>query len=165
MRALIQRVQRASVSEDGDVLGVIGPGLAVFVGIHHQDSEAEAEWLADKIAHLRIFSDEANKFNLSLLDTGGEILVVSQFTLYGDARRGRRPSFSSAAVPELAAPLIDRFCTLLRECGIQHVATGRFQAHMLVEIHNDGPVTIWLDSAVTRSGQIKVKPSSDANAG
>ena len=147
MRALVQRVQRASVSVGSEVLGAIGPGLVVFVGIHHQDGEAEAAWLADKIAHLRIFADEAGKFNLSLLDISGEILVVSQFTLYGDARRGRRPSFSDAAVPERAAPLIERFCALLRECGIRQVATGRFQEHMMVTIHNDGPVTIMLDSA------------------
>ena len=165
MRALVQRVQRASVSVGSEVLGAIGPGLVVFVGIHHQDGEAEAVWLADKIAHLRIFADEAGKFNLSLLDISGEILVVSQFTLYGDARRGRRPSFSDEAVPERAAPLIERFCALLRECGIRQVATGRFQAHMLVEILNDGPVTMWLDSALTRSGQIKAKPHSDASAG
>lgn len=165
MRALVQRVQKASVSVDSKVLGAIGPGLVVFVGIHHQDGEVEVGWLADKIAHLRIFSDEAGKFNLSLLDTAGEVLVVSQFTLYGDARRGRRPSFGDAANPERAAPLVYRFCALLRELGIRHVATGRFQAHMLVEIHNDGPVTMWLDSAVTRSGQIKVKPRADAGAG
>ncbi|MHB1357494.1 MAG: D-aminoacyl-tRNA deacylase [Anaerolineae bacterium] len=164
MRALVQRVIRASVSVDGEVLGEIGAGLVVFVGIQHQDGQAEAAWLADKVAHLRILTDEAGKFNQSLMDTGGEALVVSQFTLYGDTRRGRRPSFSEAAPPELASPLIERFSEILRACGIR-VASGRFQAHMLVEIHNDGPVTLWLDSALTRSGQIKVKPQSDADAG
>lgn len=164
MRALVQRVTKASVSADGEMLGEIGAGLVVFVGIQHHDGETEAAWLADKVAHLRVFTDENSRFNLSLLDTGGEALVVSQFTLYGDTRRGRRPSFSEAATPELAAPLIERFTELLREYGIC-VATGRFQAHMLVEIHNDGPVTLWLDSSLTRSGQTKVKPQSDANAG
>ncbi|OGO04934.1 MAG: D-tyrosyl-tRNA(Tyr) deacylase, partial [Chloroflexi bacterium RBG_13_56_8] len=105
-----------------------------------------------KIATLRIFEDEQGKFNRSLLDVGGEALVISQFTLYGDARKGRRPSFTDAAPPEIAAPLIDRFCALLREEGVLRVETGRFQAHMLVEIHNDGPVTILLDTDISRRG-------------
>jgi D-aminoacyl-tRNA deacylase len=155
MRALVQRVIKAAVSVENEVLGAIGPGLVILIGVQLQDSAVEAVWLADKIAHLRIFTDEIGKFNRSLLDTAGEALVVSQFTLYGDTSRGRRPSFSAAAPPELAAPLIDRFSYELRACGVQHVATGRFQAHMLVEIHNDGPVTLWLDSALTRSGQIR----------
>jgi D-aminoacyl-tRNA deacylase len=155
MRALVQRVIKASVSVDGNVVGAIGPGLVVFIGIRQQDTKVEAAWLAEKVANLRIFTDEAGKFNLSLLETAGEALVVSQFTLYGDSRRGRRPSFSEAAAPELASPLIDRFCGYLHDVGVRQVATGLFQRHMLVEIHNDGPVTFWLDSAVTRSGQVK----------
>jgi len=144
MRALIQRVTKASVSVAGQVVGAIGPGLAVLLGIREGDSEAEAVWLAHKIAHLRIFADEQSKFNRSLLDTGGEALVVSQFTLYGDARKGLRPSFSDAARPEVAEPLIERFVELLRAEGVS-VETGVFQAMMLVEIHNDGPVTIILE--------------------
>ncbi len=144
MRALIQRVTKASVSVAGQVVGAIGPGLAVLLGIREGDSEAEAVWLAHKIAHLRIFADEQSKFNRSLLDTGGEALVISQFTLYGDARKGLRPSFSDAARPEVAEPLIERFVELLRAEGVS-VETGVFQAMMLVEIHNDGPVTIILE--------------------
>jgi D-aminoacyl-tRNA deacylase len=165
MRALLQRVQKASVAVDGEIIGSIGFGLVILVGIQHGDGEAEAAWLADKIAHLRVFSDVAGKFNLSLLDTDGEALVVSQFTLYGDTRRGRRPSFSAAASPDQAAPLIECFCSLLQGCGVRRVAAGKFQAHMLVEIHNDGPVTLWLDSAVTRSGQLKAKSPPGAIAG
>jgi len=152
MRALIQRVRRASVSVDGEVIGSIDAGLVVFAGVHQLDTRSEAEWLAEKIAHLRIFGDAQGKFNLSLLDTGGSVLLVSQFTLYGDARRGRRPSFTEAARPEVAEPLIVCLGDELLRQGVRNVAMGRFQAHMLVEILNDGPVTISLDTGVTRSG-------------
>jgi len=146
MRAVVQRVTRASVSVDGQVIGAIGPGLVVLLGVAHGDGDAEARWLAKKIANLRIFQDEAGKFNRSALDVGGEALVISQFTLLGDARRGRRPSFAGAAASEVAEPLVDRFAELLRQQGLR-VATGRFGAYMLVEIHNDGPVTLVLDRA------------------
>ena len=144
MRAVIQRVTKASVSVADRVVGAIGPGLVVLLGIREGDSEAEAAWLAHKVAHLRIFADENSKFNRSLLDVGGKALVVSQFTLYGDARKGLRPSFSDSARPEVAEPLIERFVELVRAEGVQ-VETGVFQAMMLVEIHNDGPVTIIID--------------------
>lgn len=146
MRAVVQRVTRASVSVDGQAIGSIGPGLVVLLGVAHGDSEAEARWLAEKIAHLRIFEDEAGKFNRSALDVGGEVLVISQFTLLADARRGRRPSFTDAAPPDMAEPLVDRFADLIRQQGLR-VATGQFGAYMLVEIHNDGPVTLVLDRA------------------
>ncbi|MCE5259507.1 MAG: D-tyrosyl-tRNA(Tyr) deacylase [Chloroflexi bacterium] len=163
MRALIQRVSSASVSVSGEVIGRINAGIVVFVGIHTQDGPAEAAWVADKIAHLRIFSDVDGKFNLSLLDTDGEVLLVSQFTLYGDARRGRRPSFTDAAAPQLAEPLVEQVGACLLQQGVKKVATGQFGAHMAVEIHNDGPVTIWLDSAVTRSGRVRLA-APDANS-
>jgi D-tyrosyl-tRNA(Tyr) deacylase len=147
MRALIQRVSRGAVRVAGEVVGEIGPGVVILLGITHSDSEAEAQWLAGKIAGLRIFEDEAGKFNRSLLEVGGGALVVSQFTLYGDARKGRRPSFTEAARPEQAEPLYEHFAGLLRTEGVDPVATGRFGARMLVEIENDGPVTIWLDTA------------------
>jgi len=146
VRAVVQRVTRASVSVEGQVVGDIGPGLVVMLGVAHGDTEAEARWLAEKIAHLRIFEDEAGKFNRSALDIGGEMLVVSQFTLLGDSRRGRRPDFTAAARPEVAEPLVDRFAELLRQQGLR-VATGQFGAYMRVEIHNDGPVTLVLDRA------------------
>jgi D-tyrosyl-tRNA(Tyr) deacylase len=146
MRAVVQRVTRASVSVDGQVIGAIGPGLVVLLGVAHGDGEAEARWLAEKIANLRIFRDEAGKFNRSALDVGGEVLVISQFTLLADARRGRRPSFTEAALPEVAEPLVDRFAELIRQQGLR-VDTGQFGAYMLVEIHNDGPVTLVLDRA------------------
>jgi D-tyrosyl-tRNA(Tyr) deacylase len=146
VRAVVQRVTRASVSVDGQAIGAIGPGLVILLGVAHGDTEAEARWLAEKIAHLRIFEDEAGRFNRSAFDTHGEVLVVSQFTLLGDARRGRRPDFMAAAPPDVAEPLIDRFVEFVRQQGLR-VATGRFRAHMLVEIHNDGPVTLILDRA------------------
>jgi D-tyrosyl-tRNA(Tyr) deacylase len=130
---------------DDVTIGAIGTGLVVLVGVTHDDDETDARYLAQKIAALRIFEDGAGKFNLSALDVGAAILVVSQFTLYADARRGRRPDFLAAARPEVAEPLIDRFAALMREQGL-NVETGRFQAHMLVKIFNDGPVTIILDS-------------------
>jgi D-aminoacyl-tRNA deacylase len=147
MRVLLQRVERASVSVDGRQVGAIGQGLVLLVGIGPGDTEAAAAKLADKVAGLRIFSDAAGKFNLSLLDVHGGALVVSQFTLYADSRKGRRPSFSDAAPPEVARPLCEYFARQLAAAGVAPVATGEFGAHMHVEIHNDGPVTIWLDSA------------------
>lgn len=144
MRALIQRVSRAGVTVDGRIVGRIGPGFVVLLGITHADGRAEAQWVAARIAGLRVFEDEAGKMNRSLADVGGEVLVVSQFTLYGNARKGRRPSFSDAAVPDQAEPLVDYFVQLLREAGFT-VATGVFGAHMNVEIHNDGPVTMLIE--------------------
>ncbi|MCL5027217.1 MAG: D-aminoacyl-tRNA deacylase [Chloroflexi bacterium] len=144
MRAVVQRVTEASVSVDGQVIGAIGPGLVVLLGIGRNDTEAQARKLAEKVANLRIFADEAGKFNRSALEVGGEALVVSQFTLYGDARKGRRPAFTEAAPPEVAAPLVDSFVEALRATGLR-VATGRFQAMMLVKIYNDGPVTILIE--------------------
>lgn len=145
MRLVAQRVIQAKVTVDGRVVGEIHRGLAILLGVKHGDSREDAERLAEKAANLRIFEDSDGKFNLSLLDVGGEALVVSQFTLYGDSRKGRRPSFSQAAAPDVAEPLIAHFCDTLRRLGIQ-VAEGEFQAHMLVEIHNDGPVTLILDT-------------------
>jgi len=147
MRAVVQRVSRGSVAIEGQVVGQIGRGLVVLLGVGHGDGEAEARLLAEKVANLRIFEDAAGKMNLSLLDIGGEALVVSQFTLYADTRRGRRPGFTDAALPDVAEPLVQRFADHLRAAGIP-VATGRFGAMMLVEIHNDGPVTILLDTDV-----------------
>jgi D-tyrosyl-tRNA(Tyr) deacylase len=155
MRAVVQRVTQGRVSVAGELLGQIGAGLVVLLGIKAGDGVEEARWLAQKVANLRIFEDDEGKFNRSLLDVGGAALVVSQFTLYGDARRGRRPSFTEAAAPEAAAPLVERFAALLREEGVADVQRGRFQAHMLVEIHNDGPVTIWLDTDLSRRGNLK----------
>ena len=145
MRALVQRVTRASVSVNGEVVGEIGPGLVVLVGIARGDTERDALYLADKVVNLRIFADEASKFNLSSMDIGGEILIISQFTLLADTRRGRRPSFEEAAPPEQAEALVDVFIGRVRNTGLK-VETGIFQQHMLVEIHNDGPVTIALSS-------------------
>ncbi len=145
MRAVVQRVSEGRVTVDGDIVGQIGQGLVVLVGVTHGDGEAQARWLARKIAGLRIFEDEAGKLNRSVRDVGGEILVVSQFTLYADARKGRRPSFVRAAPPEVAEPLIDTFCEVLREEGIP-VATGRFRAMMQVCLCNEGPVTIIVDT-------------------
>lgn len=144
MRALIQRVREASVEVEGRIVGQIGPGLCVLLGVGQGDSEAQAGWLADKTAHLRIFNDEAGKFNRSLLEVGGQALVVSQFTLYGDARKGRRPSFVEAAPPEVAEPLVSAFAEALRARGVS-TAMGVFGAMMLVRISNDGPVTLMLE--------------------
>lgn len=144
MKAVVQRVTQAKVSVEGQVVGAIQSGLVVLLGIGQGDGEEEAQWMANKIANLRIFADEESKFNRSILDVGGQVLLISQFTLYGDARKGRRPSFTEAAPPEVAEPLVDRVAQLLAENGVP-VACGRFQAHMLVEIHNDGPVTIVLE--------------------
>ena len=146
MRALLQRVSRASVTVEEQVVGQIAQGLLVLLGISREDTEREAKILAEKLVQLRIFEDEAGKMNRSLLDIRGEILVVSQFTLYADMRRGRRPSFTDAAQPSLAIPLYEHFKTVLTAAGVS-VASGIFGAHMRVELLNDGPVTFWLDSA------------------
>ena len=144
MRALIQRVRHGKVSVEGKAVAEIGQGLVILLGIGHGDTKEQAKILAEKIAHLRVFEDSASKFNRSLVDVSGAAIVVSQFTLFGDARKGRRPSFSEAAPPELAAPLVEEFTGFLRAMGIPS-QTGIFGAHMLVEIENDGPVTIWLE--------------------
>ena len=145
MKALVQRVSQASVSIENQEVAAIKQGLVVLIGVGRDDSEPDAQYLADKIANLRIFSDESDKFNLSALDTGGEVLVVSQFTLLADTRKGRRPSFTEAAPPDQAEPFIEKFVQRLRAAGLK-VATGRFRENMLVEIHNSGPVTIFIDS-------------------
>jgi len=146
MRAVLQRVSRGVVRVNGETVGEIGAGFVILVGVGHGDGEPQAQWLARKIAGLRVFEDAEGKFNRSLLEVGGSCLVVSQFTLFADARKGRRPSFVQAAPPEVAEPLIERFAALLRAEGVPHVAMGVFGARMAVEIHNDGPVTIWLDT-------------------
>ena len=144
MRAVLQRVRRGKVSVDGREVAEIGPGLVILLGVGHGDSEATAREMTEKIAHLRIFEDAQGKMNLSILDTGGAAIVVSQFTLYADTRKGRRPSFVDAALPDAARPLVDRFAALLAGQGVP-TQTGEFGAHMLVEIENDGPVTILLE--------------------
>ena len=149
MRAVIQRVSEAAVEVDGAVVGQVGRGVLVLLGVGHGDGAAEARLLAEKTALLRIFSDAEGKFNLSLVDVGGGALVVSQFTLYADTRKGRRPSFTDAAAPEVAAPLVQAYAAALRGYGIT-VATGVFGAMMRVSLVNDGPVTITLDSAGLR---------------
>ena len=145
MKALVQRVSRARVRVSGEIVGEIGRGLVVFLGIARKDSDEDACYLANKVANLRIFSDETGKFNLSALETQGEILVVSQFTLLADLRKGRRPSFIEAAAPDRAKELYECFVGQVRITGLK-VETGTFQEHMLVEIHNDGPVTLLLES-------------------
>jgi D-tyrosyl-tRNA(Tyr) deacylase len=144
MRLLIQRVSHASVTVNEETISKIGNGLLILLGIGHDDGEEQVRFLAEKTANLRIFEDEQGKTNLSILDVKGEAIVVSQFTLYADARKGRRPSFTDAALPDIAEPLVNRFAELLRGHGVP-TQTGKFGAHMLVEIHNDGPVTIWLE--------------------
>ena len=150
MKALLQRVSEASVTEDDRVLGAIGPGLLVLLGVERGDGTPESDLLARKTAALRIFEDAAGKMNRSVLDIGASAMVVSQFTLAADLRRGNRPSFSAAAAPDTAELLYERFCAALREAGVP-VATGRFAARMAVRLVNDGPVTIWLDSAALRT--------------
>jgi len=145
MRALIQRVQRSEVRVGGELVGSIGQGMTVLIGVGDMDDEADAVKIARKIEGLRIFEDDAGKINRSISEVGGEILAISQFTLYADCRKGRRPSFVHAALPEIAEPLVQRVITCLRDAGL-HVETGHFGAEMLVTIENDGPLTIWLDS-------------------
>ncbi|MDW8328075.1 MAG: D-aminoacyl-tRNA deacylase [Anaerolineales bacterium] len=144
MRVVVQRVKQGSVTVEGRRVAEIGPGLVILVGVKAGDGAAQADWLAEKCAHLRIFEDEAGKLNRSVLETGGSALVVSQFTLYANAEKGRRPSFIEAAPPEQAEPLVARFAERLQALGVP-TQTGRFRAEMLVEIHNDGPVTILLE--------------------
>jgi D-aminoacyl-tRNA deacylase len=144
MRVVLQRVRKASVTVAGRVTGAIDRGYCLLVGFTHGDTAAQVDWMAEKVAGLRLFSDAAGKMNLGLAEVGGAVLVVSQFTLYGDAAKGRRPSFIDAARPELAIPLYHRFLDALRGMGMT-VAAGEFGADMLVEIHNDGPVTLILD--------------------
>ena len=145
MRAVLTRVKSASVTVDGNVIGQIGQGFLILLGVTHDDTEAQAVKLADKLMGLRIFEDENGKMNRSLDDVGGKVLVVSQFTLYGNCKKGRRPEFLSAARPEVAVPLYEKFVTLCRDKGL-HVETGEFGAEMLVESVNDGPVTLIVDT-------------------
>lgn len=150
MRVLIQRVARASVHVDGQTIAAIGPGLLIFVAFARGDGDPEIAWMAEKVSHLRIFQDAAGKMNRSLLEAGGQALVVSQFTLYGDVRKGRRPSFDASAPADNARPLFEKFVDNLTSHGIM-TAAGRFQATMQVEMVNDGPVTILLDSPTAGS--------------
>lgn len=145
MRAVVQRVQRGAVDVDGTRVGEIGRGFVVLLGVGRDDNEEDVRYLAEKIVALRVFEDADGKMNLALAEVGGSLLVVSQFTLYGDCRKGRRPGFAAAAPPEQAERLYESFCRYCRELGIP-VARGRFGAHMVVEIVNDGPVTLLLDS-------------------
>jgi D-tyrosyl-tRNA(Tyr) deacylase len=145
VRGVVQRVRRASVTVEGKPTGEIGEGVVLLVGVARSDGDGEARWMAEKCAHLRIFPDAERKLNRSLLDVEGEALVVSQFTLYGDAGKGRRPSFTRAAPPDIADPLYRRVAEYLRELGVKRVETGAFQAHMVVRLENDGPVTILLE--------------------
>ena len=144
MRVLLQRVSRAEVRVNGRVTGAIDKGFLLLVGLTHTDTDAQLTWMAEKVAGLRLFADADDKMNLGLTDVGGALLVVSQFTLYGDAQKGRRPSFVDATRPEVAIPLYERFIALLRERGLS-VETGEFGAMMDVELVNDGPVTLWLE--------------------
>ncbi|MEC9316430.1 MAG: D-aminoacyl-tRNA deacylase [Actinomycetota bacterium] len=144
MRALVQRVSRASVSVYEQTVGAIGSGLCVFVGVTHTDDGSTVQKLADKVWNLRVFEDDQRMMNLAVGDVSGEVLVVSQFTLYADTKKGRRPSFIDAARPEIAEPLIQRFCETLSDLGAK-VSSGEFQTHMEVEIHNDGPITLMID--------------------
>ena len=146
MRVVVQRSKEASVTIGDEIVGAIDRGLVVLLAVAPDDSKKEADWLAEKVAHLRIFPDDEGKMNRSVLDEKGGILVVSQFTLYGDCRKGRRPHFGGAARPDVAIPLYEYFCHRLREIGISSVATGRFGAMMQVQLINDGPVTLVIDS-------------------
>jgi D-tyrosyl-tRNA(Tyr) deacylase len=144
MRVVVQRVEKGKVTVDERTVAEIGHGVVILLGIGPEDGEEQAKYLAEKIANLRIFADDEGKTNLSLLDVGGEAIVVSQFTLYADTRKGRRPSFINAAPPEIAEPLVERFAKLLAATGVP-TQTGKFGAKMSVEIFNDGPVTIWIE--------------------
>lgn len=145
MRAVVQKVSSSKVTVDGEIIGKIDQGLMVLLGVTHDDTSKDVDYMVDKVTNLRIFEDEEGKMNLSLKDIGGDVLAVSQFTLYGDARRGRRPSFSDAARPEVANPLYEEFIEKVKTQGI-NVETGKFGAHMMVDLTNDGPVTILLES-------------------
>ena len=145
MRAIVQRVTDAAVTVADEQVGRIGPGLVLLVGVRHGDGPAAARWLAEKVAHLRIFADDDSKFNRSVLDVGGSILLISQFTVYGDCRKGRRPNFTAAAAPDVAAPLLDTLADELRNRGLS-VETGEFGAIMQVSLTNDGPVTVLVDT-------------------
>ena len=149
MRACIQRTVGAQVTVNGEVIGKIGPGLVVLVGVADGDQESDSQYLAEKVAQLRIFSDDQGKMNRSLVDVRGEMLIISQFTLLGDCRKGRRPSFIHAAGPEIAERLVDQFCEYVEGQGVS-IATGQFAADMQVSLVNDGPVTLWID---TREGR------------
>ena len=144
MRAVLQRVNHGSVRVDGKVIAEIDLGMVILLGVGPDDGDDQIDTMVNKIANLRIFEDEQGKLNLSILDVGGEAIVVSQFTLYADTRKGRRPSFTHAAPPEIASPLIDRFSERLATAGVP-TQNGEFGAHMHVEIHNDGPITIWME--------------------
>ncbi|RJP95148.1 MAG: D-tyrosyl-tRNA(Tyr) deacylase [Desulfobacteraceae bacterium] len=157
MRAVIQRVTSCSVSVENQIISHIGPGLLVLLGVAQKDEPADADWLADKIAGLRVFEDENGKMNRSLLDTGGEIMVVSQFTLYGDCRKGRRPSFTHAAPPETAEKLYLYFAERMTKTGIP-TQTGQFQAMMAVSLVNDGPVTLIIDSSISLKQTTAIDP-------
>lgn len=146
MRAVLQRVSEASVTVDGQVIGEIGKGVMVLFGMLGTDDDKTIDYMLDKITNLRIFEDENGKMNLSLLDIGGEMLIVPNFTLYGDTRKGRRPGYSAGAAPEVASSLFDRLCARAKEGPVKKVATGQFQADMKVALVNDGPVTLLLDS-------------------
>jgi D-tyrosyl-tRNA(Tyr) deacylase len=144
MRVVLQRVNHGCVKVDGKVIAEIGLGMVILLGVGTDDNHEQIDYLVNKIAKLRIFEDDQGKLNLSLLDVGGEAIVVSQFTLYADTRKGRRPSFTNAAPPDVASPLVDLFAKRLAQAGVP-TQKGEFGAHMHVEIHNDGPVTIWMD--------------------
>ncbi len=146
MRAILQRVRRGKVTVADEVVGEIGPGYVILVGVTHQDGPAEVKKLAEKTVHLRVFEDDQGKMNLSALDIGAAMLVISQFTLLADTKKGRRPSFTGAAPPDIAEPLVTQFAEQLRSLGVKQVETGVFGAMMLVHIENDGPVTIILDT-------------------
>lgn len=146
MRAVLQRVRRGSVTVDNEIMGEIGPGYVILLGVTHEDGPDQVKKLAEKTVHLRVFEDAQGKMNLSALDTGAEMLVISQFTLFADAKKGRRPSFTGAAPPDSAEPMVAQFVDLLRALGVEKVETGVFGAHMQVYIENDGPVTIILDT-------------------
>jgi D-tyrosyl-tRNA(Tyr) deacylase len=163
MRAVLQRVSRAAVVIDGETVGAVERGLLALLGVAPADTADDVKWLADKVAGLRVFNDAAGKMNLSLADVGGGVLVVSQFTLHGDCRKGRRPSFIGAATPEVAVPLYEAFIDALRSLGLP-VATGRFGAMMQVELVNDGPVTLILDTAGLSGEKSETrKPKSEGN--
>ena len=146
MRAVVQRASSASVAAGGRTVGSIGQGLVVLLGVAASDGETEVRWLADKLAHLRVFADDDGRMNRSVVEVGGEALVVSQFTLFGDVSRGRRPSFVAAARPEHAEPLYEQFCQALADAGVRAVARGVFRTHMDVTLVNDGPVTLVVDT-------------------